>query len=87
MLVKTGSVFYSSDDQPIMVVFEDAEKANVQDMPPENKKIATYPEAQFSNVEEVLVWMRDFEGAPDSELVRELKLQNERRNNARDNRT
>ncbi len=59
MKVKVGDKIYSSDDQPLMVVFEDNDKTNVQNTEEACHKYASAPKGYFSSEQDFLVWMRE----------------------------
>ena len=59
MKVKIGSVIHSSEEQPIMVIFEGNDKVNIQNMVKEATRYASYADNAFLTEEEALAWMRD----------------------------
>lgn len=59
MKVKVGDQIFSSDDQPIMVVFEDSDKKNVQNMEENAHKYASAPDNYFVDDDKFLSWMRE----------------------------
>lgn len=55
MKVKIGDRVYDGEEQPIMVVLTDADKANIANMAPECSKYAAFPEGM--DEAEVRLWM------------------------------
>ncbi len=58
MRIKVGAKWFSSDDQPIMVLLMDDDKQNIANMDPDCPKYATFQD-DWGSQQEMLDWMDD----------------------------
>jgi hypothetical protein len=56
MKVKIGTRIYDANDQPIMLILDQQDKANITNMAPEATKYCAYPE-NFDETE-IKTWMK-----------------------------
>ncbi len=57
MKVKIGEKIYSSEEEPLMIIFSDSDKVNIMDMAPEATRYASFPEG-WGSEDEMLAWMK-----------------------------
>ncbi len=57
MKVKIGNKIYDAEIQPLMIILEGNDKANIANMPPNATKYCSYPDNCDDKA--ILKWMRD----------------------------
>jgi len=76
MKVKVGNKLYDAELQPVMVILEGNDKANIAQMTKEATKYCSYPDD--ADPKEILKWMRDIPHETWQDICPNKELQRKR---------